>query len=486
MVRWLLIACSLAHSTVVDLDEATAYCKGIDLREITIKEVHGYFLSGEMSVEELTECYFGRIRALNPSLNAVISTNPNARKDAIELDLKMKRGEWGSLYGIPILVKDNIAVDGMQTTGGTLFLQDIFPEQEAIAVQRLREHGAIILGKANLSELSGFLAVDTKSGFSTAGGQTRNPYNLTSDIFGSSSGSAAAVAANLAIAALGTETEGSIIAPCSVTGLFCFKPTYDSSLNQGLIPLAKTMDTVGVLARTAIDSAIMAQAIATQPYLERTLLYFKGIRIGILEDYVQPHIKLIENGLLELEAMGVELVRNLTLHIPPDFTCSIQMAMLCEFAPQIQEYLKNGTTHLPSADPSIQNLTSIIQWYRNHSSSKNHTLVMLEAALPESCSNEPSLSLPKHRLAIQHDLTEFFTRYNLHAILVSSHPLVSAFTTANAAGYPIINLPVGFTKDGSSASVAMYGLANSDPLLLKLAVAFDAKSPARLLPKYLN
>ncbi|KAJ9078443.1 hypothetical protein DSO57_1006571 [Entomophthora muscae] len=146
----------LGASTVVDLEEATAYCKGIDLREITIKEVHGYFLSGEMSVEELTECYFGRIRALNPSLNAVISTNPNARKDAIELDLKMKReGEWGSLYGTLSLTRTTLQLMACRLLAVRFFLQDIFPEQEAIAVQRFPQHGVIILGKANLSELSG-------------------------------------------------------------------------------------------------------------------------------------------------------------------------------------------------------------------------------------------------------------------------------------------------------------------------------------------
>ncbi|KAJ9074498.1 hypothetical protein DSO57_1005816 [Entomophthora muscae] len=483
---WLLLLASAA-SSLVELDKATAHCNGIDLRGLTIKEVHLHYLTGRLTVKNVTECYLNRIHALNPSLNAVISTNPDAKSDAIKLDLKMKRGEWGSLHGIPILVKDNIAVDGMQTTAGTLFLRDIFPKQEAIAVKRLRKHGAIILGKTNLSELSGLLFPDTRDGFSFAGGQTKNPYNLTSDIFGSSSGSAAAVAANLAMAALGTETEGSLIAPSSVTSLFCFKPTYNLTLSHGTVPLAKTLDTIGVIARTASDTAILARALTSNPSLGNQNIGLRGIRVGVLEDYfndpiVQPHINSIHLSLTHLESMGFTLVRNISFQTQADYRYPIIMGMLCEFGQQMDVYLKDGIYRQCSANPKIQNMTSIMQWYKNYPASKNYTLAALNASMSDSCKSEPAFSLSKHRHNMQSSLTQFFTRHNLQAILVPSHPEVSAFTPANIAGYPTINLPIGFNSDGSSAGLTLYGPSNSNSLLLKLAQAFDSQT---YRPKFL-
>ncbi|KAJ9074493.1 hypothetical protein DSO57_1005811 [Entomophthora muscae] len=485
---WLLLVVS-ASCTLAGLDKATAHCDGIDLREITIQVLHDHYLTSRLTVQKVTECYLNRIHALNPTLNAVISTNPNAHADAIKLDLKMKRGKWGSLYGIPILVKDNIAVDGMQTTAGTLFLKDIFPKKEAIVVQRLRKHGAIILGKTNLSELSGLLQSDAEQGFSFAGGQTRNPYNMTSDIFGSSSGSAAAVAANLALGALGTETLGSIMFPSSTTALYGFKPSYHPTLNQEVVPLAKPLDTVGVISRTATDTAILAQAIASKPNIGRQHINLKRIRIAVLEDhyknpYVKPHLNLIKESLVNLERNGVNVVKTTSFYMPPDYTYSVLRAIICEFGPQIQNYLKTGTSRLSSANPKIKNLKSIVQWYKNHHGSKNYTLDFLNPVL--NCSSSSTFSLLKLKQEMQHNLTEFFTRNKYNAILVPSHPRASAYVAANVAGYPIINLPIGFIKDGSAVGVALYGPAESDSLLLNLARAFDSRAHSRRRPKFMN
>ncbi|KAJ9078438.1 hypothetical protein DSO57_1006565 [Entomophthora muscae] len=485
---WLLLLVS-ASCTLVELDRATSHCDGIDLREITIQALHDHYLTGRLTVQKVTECYLNRIHALNPTLNAVISTNPNAHLDAIKLDLKMRRGEWGSLYGIPILVKDNIAVDGMQTTAGTLFLRDIFPKKEAIVVQRLRKHGAIILGKTNLSELSGLLQADAKQGFSFAGEQTKNPYNLTSDIFGSSSGSAAAVAANLAMGALGTETVGSIISPASTTALYGFKPSHTPTLNKGLVPLSKLFDTVGVIARTALDTAILAKALTSKARLENNRTDFEGIRIGVLETYfenphVKPHLNLTNESLINLENIGVKIVKTTYFYMPPAYTYSVLTDIICGFGPNIQKYLKRDTSRLISANPKIKDLKSIVRWYKNHPCSRNYTLDLLIPTL--NCSANPNHSLRKLQYEMQHNLTEFFAQNRYYAILVPSHPRPMGYVAALVAGYPVINLPVGFTKDGSSVGAALFGPANSDSLLLNLAMAFDAQTPSRLPPKFLN
>ncbi|KAJ9078434.1 hypothetical protein DSO57_1006561 [Entomophthora muscae] len=465
-ILWLLLLVS-ASCTVLELDEDTAYCNGIDLREITIREVHLHYLTGRLTVQNVTDCYLNRIHALNPTLNAVISTNPNAHLDAIKLDLKMRRGEWGSLYGIPILVKDNIAVDGMQTTAGTLFLKDIFPKQEAIVVKRLRKHGAIILGKTNLSELSG-----------CQGGATRFPYNLTGKVYGSSSGSAAAVAANLALGALGTETVGSIICPSSVTWVFGFKPTFNKRQNQGLIHVAKSLDSIGVIARTSRDTDILANAIA---FRKHSLYILKNPAIGILrfprfEASFPEHVALITHRLEQLD--GVRVIPNIEFTMPYEYIKNITLGIFAEFHQDIKDYLAQ------SPNPNLKDVRSIVEWYKTNPTTRTFQLKALKRVANltplEIFTFKKKLLTIKKR--VREALSSLLASNSLDVIAIPSHCDLGGFTFPNIAGFPIINVPLGYSADATSISMAIFGNHNSDPLLLSLANMIETANPTPRVP----
>jgi amidase len=222
---------------------------------------------GELTARALTEAYLERIAGVDrngPKLNAVIELNPDALAIADERDAERRGGRMrGPLHGIPILIKDNIATaDRMETTAGSLALVGAKPPRDAHLVTRLREAGAVILGKTNLSEWANFRGNSSTSGWSARGGQTRNPHALDRNPSGSSSGSAAAVSANLCVAAVGTETNGSIVSPSSVCGIVGVKPTVGLVSRSGIIPIAASMDTAGPMTRTVRDAAILLQVLA--------------------------------------------------------------------------------------------------------------------------------------------------------------------------------------------------------------------------------
>src|SRR5688572_17223766 len=235
--------------------------------EATIDELQKKMRAGELTSRALTTAYLERIAEVDrggPKLNSVIEVNPDAVAIADQLDAERRAGRVrGPLHGIPILIKDNIAtVDKMQTTAGSLALIGSKPPRDAYVVARLREAGAVILGKTNLSEWANFRGTGSTSGWSARGGQTRNPYALDRNPSGSSSGSAAAVSANLCVAAIGTETNGSIVSPSSICGIVGVKPTVGLVSRAGIIPIAASLDTAGPMTRTVRDAALVLQALA--------------------------------------------------------------------------------------------------------------------------------------------------------------------------------------------------------------------------------
>src|SRR5512139_3436028 len=237
------------------------------LPEWTITELQEKMESGDLTARRIAELYLGRIQEVDkngPYINSVIEINPDALEIADTLDAERKAGKTRSaLHGIPILIKDNIDTgDKMQTTAGSLALEGNIAEKDAFVVKQLRKSGALILGKTNLSEWANFRGKRSVSGWSSRGGLTRNPYALDRSACGSSSGSGASVAANLCAAAVGTETDGSIICPSQTNGIVGIKPTLGLVSRSGIIPIAHSQDTAGPMARTVADAAVLLAALA--------------------------------------------------------------------------------------------------------------------------------------------------------------------------------------------------------------------------------
>ena len=250
--------------------------------ELTINKLHQEVASGKLSFADVTQYYLDNIKALNPSLNAVISVNPNALQQALQKDKTYKKDQQqGLLYGVPVLLKDNIDTDFLPTTAGAIALKNNQPKANAPIVEKLLSEGAIILGKANLSELANFKSSPSVSGYSSVGGQTRNPYDEKVTPCGSSSGSASAVSSNLALVSLGTETDGSIHCPSAMNGVVGFKPTIHHISQQGIIPIAHSQDTAGPITRTVNDAKLTYMAITGVPVQEQSVT-LKNKRIGVI------------------------------------------------------------------------------------------------------------------------------------------------------------------------------------------------------------
>ena len=239
----------------------------LSINELTINELQDLVKRGKLTYSKLTQLYLDRIKELDkngPTLNAIIELNPDALAIAKTMDDELKAGKWrGPMHGIPVLIKDNIdTADKMLTTAGSLALLDNRASVDAMIVQKLREAGAVILGKTNLSEWANFRSTRSSSGWSSRGGQTKNPYLLDRSPCGSSSGSGVAVSANLCAVAIGTETDGSIACPASMNGVVGIKPTIGLVSRSGIIPISKSQDTAGPLTRTVTDAAILLSVIS--------------------------------------------------------------------------------------------------------------------------------------------------------------------------------------------------------------------------------
>src|SRR5258705_1101169 len=307
--------------------------KSFELDEASIAGLQAAMKSGRETAVSLAKKYLERIGDIDkrgPVINSVIETNPDVMAIARELDRERKsKGPRGPLHGIPLLIKDNIGTcDRMMTTAGSLALQGSVPPRDSFVVQRLREAGAVILGKTNLSEWANFRSIRSTSGWSGRGGQTQNPYVLTRNPSGSSSGSGAAVAANLCAAAVGTETDGSIVSPSSFNGIVGIKPTLGLVSRSGIIPIAHSQDTAGPMARRVADAAALLSAITgidsrdsitseSRDKTQRDYTQFldprglRGARIGVARKFFRfraDTAKIFENALEALKGAGATLI----------------------------------------------------------------------------------------------------------------------------------------------------------------------------------
>ena len=493
----------------------------IDLEEITIDELQENMKNGKYTSQDITAVYLKRIADIDrsgPGLNSVIELNPDAMSIAKKLDAERKKGKIrGPLHGIPVLIKDNIDTgDKMMTTAGSLALTGNYAKVDAFIVNKLRESGAVILGKTNLSEWANFRSETSSSGWSSRGGQTKCPYILDRNPCGSSSGSGAAVAASLCAVAVGTETDGSITCPSAVNGLVGIKPTVGLLSRCGIIPISNTQDTPGPMARTVRDAAILLGAltgidsddIATAKskgnfYSDYTQFLkadgLKDKRIGVEKKIIQGTDKInaiMKEAVKMMKESGAEIIEVEIIDKISELGEAEFLAMKYEFKDGLNKYLSQS-------DAKVRSLKEVIEFNVENESEampffKQDILVSAEE-LGGLDSDEYKTALNKildtSRMIIDDTMKDNF----LDAIscmtmgpgcsidLIYGDHYGGIFFTAPAAisGYPHITVPAGSIY-GLPVGLSFMGRPFSEPLLLNIAYSFEQFTKKRVKPEYLK
>ena len=501
---------------------ATAWAGNLSARdpfpvEPSIEEVRQALAAGRYDVRALERHYANRIAAIDrrgPALNAVIETNPDAASLARELDSAGSRNR--PLFGVPVLLKDNIDTgDGMQTTAGSLALLGSKPSRDAFIVRKLRAAGALILGKTNLSEWANFRSTHSSSGWSGRGGQTRNPYALNRNPCGSSSGSGAAIAADLAVAAVGTETDGSIVCPSSVNGLVGIKPTVGLVSRSGIIPISASQDTAGPMARSVADAAALLTVLAgydpddpaTEPLKSREPLDYtqflnrdglKGVRIGVMRQHAGFHeeVDAVFNRAIDtLRAQGAIVVDPADIPTQGKFDTEEQTVLLYEFKDGINRYLANrGATPRTLADLIAFNNN---ERQREMPIFAQELFVTAETKGPLTDKEYVEARERGRRLAGIEGIDAALAKDHLDVLVAPTvgaawttdwvngdHFLGGGVSTAPAvAGYPHVTVPMGLIH-GLPVGLSLLGTAWSEPKLVACAFAFEQASHARTSPHF--
>jgi amidase len=481
-----------------------------EFEELSMLDLQRAMEQGAMSSKELTLYYMRRIAALDkagPRLNAVLEINPDALMIADAMDWERKRqGPRGPLHGIPVLLKDNIETeDRMHTSAGAMALADSYAHRDASVVRKLREAGAVLLGKANMSEMAKFVSEAMPNAYSSRGGIVRNPYGPGEfDVGGSSSGSAVAVAANLTAVALGTETLGSIINPSVENSIVGMNPTLGLVSRTGLIPLAPTHDTVGPMTRTVADAAALLSAIAgpdeedvsTRKSIGRVHADYtsfldegglRGARIGIAKDAAYPDVdaedrKLLERELETLRRLGAALVEIEDLGKLERQKWDMTVLMY-EFKPALNHYLSKLGPHMP-----VHSLRDLIAFNR----SRNPGVALYgQQLLQRAERTSGSLTEGEYveskirdlRISQEEGIDAFVERDRLDAILSPGHTGVAA---PAKAGYPSITVPAGYRESGKPFGLTFTNRAFAEPTLFKLAYAYERATLHRRNPTLNN
>ncbi len=478
--------------------------------------------SGALSSEHLCELYLARIESLDrggPELRAVVETNPDALAIARRLDMERKSGKVrGPLHGIPVLLKDNLdTADRMQTTAGSLaLLGQPTPQRDSWVAARLREAGAVILGKTNLSEWANFRSPHSTSGWSARGGQTKNPYALDRNPCGSSSGSAVAVSANLSPLAVGTETDGSIVCPSSMCGIVGIKPTLGLISRSGVIPLALSQDTAGPMARTVRDAALLLGAMTgIDPQDSSTLASrnkrpidytqtltpdgLRGARFGVVRQYFNmgPAVTaLMESCIALIRSAGAEVVDPADIPSFEKWRETEAVVMSYEFKAGLNRYLAGR-------GGSVKSLEDVIAFNSAHRAKE---MPYFGQELLKDAQSKGPLSDPEYKAALRENrkLTQkqgidaVIQKYKLDALIgptagpawmtdwVSGDHTDSGCASPPAiAGYPHVTVPAGFVF-GLPIGISFFGPAWSEPALLKFAYAFEQAGHARQKPRFLS
>jgi amidase len=463
--------------------------------------------AGSLTAHALTQAYLDRIAAIDkrgPALNSVIELNPDALSIATALDAERKaKGARGPLHGIPVLIKDNIdTADRMMTTAGSLALRGSIAARDSVVAGRLRAAGAVLLGKTNLSEWANYRSSHSTSGWSGRGGLTRNPYALDRNACGSSSGSGAAVSANLCALAIGTETDGSIVCPSSTNGVVGIKPTLGLIPATGIIPIAHSQDTAGPMARTVADAAIFLGALTGLDYttsLDANGL--RGARIGVARDkffgFSEEGDRVIDAAIAEMKRAGAEIVDPADIPTAGKFDDSESIVLSYEFKNDLNLYLGALGPQAP-----VHSLADVIAFNDSHRDQEmlyfGQDLMIKAQGRGPLTSQEYRDALKKdHQLARTEGIDAVMAKYRLDALVAPTagpawctdlingdHAPGGSSTPAAVAGYPNINVPAGFAF-GLPVGISFFGAANSEALLIKLAYAFEQATRHRRPPKFL-
>ncbi|MDO6602272.1 amidase [Arenibacter palladensis] len=489
--------------------------------ELGIAELQQGFKDGTYTIKEVVEAYLKRIEELDgsgPTLNSIIQINPDAIKNAEQLDLEMAQGNIrGPLHGIPILLKDNIDThDKMATTSGSRALLNSYPLRDSHVAKQLKEGGAIIIGKANLSEWANFRGELSSSGWSGVGGQTKNPYVLDRNPCGSSSGSAVAVSANLSMLAIGTETNGSIVCPSNNNGIVGIKPTVGLVSRSGVIPISFTQDTPGPMARTVLDAAICLGVLTgIDPADEKTLAgqekFYKdytqflkedglrGKRIGLYQIPLGKNYKvdtLMSKAVAFMKRQGAEIIDINEISSADVGGYSFQV-MLYEYKDGLNKYFRSLG---PNA--AIKSLEELIAFNRKDSIElKFYNQRYLEMAqekgdLTDGAYQEALANMLKW--SREEGIDRIMNLHQLDAIIAptgspawktdlingDSFQLGSSSPAARA-GYPNITVPMGYV-DELPVGISFFGRAWSEPVLLEIAYAYEQGTKHRKAPKFLT
>ena len=515
---------ALAAARVVDsaiATEATHNVSEFELDELTIDIAQEALASGRFTSRSLTEKYLGRIREIDqagPMLKAVIEVNPDALAIAEALDQERKaKGARGPLHGIPIVIKDNIDTgDRMNTTAGSLALLGSRPAKDAFVARQLRKAGAVILGKTNLSEWANIRSSHSTSGWSGRGGLTRNPYALDRNPCGSSSGTGAGVSANLAVAGVGTETDGSVVCPSSANGLAGIKPTVGLISRTGIIPISHTQDTAGPMARTVHDVAILLGAMAGadtedaatadstgKAFADYTKFLdpagLKGARLGVVRKYCgfnDAVDQLLDTLIGEMKRAGAEIVDPADIPTIGKFDDSESTVFQYELKADLATYL------VRRGNSSMKNLRDVIEFNERNrdrempyfgqdfflKSDQKGPLTSKEyldaLALNRQLSRAEGIDIVMDKFKLDALFAPTGGPAWITDLISGDHSGGGSSSAAAVAGYPNINVTAGYLW-GLPVGVSFFGRAWSEPTLLKIAYSFEQLTKARQKPRFL-
>ncbi|SES99112.1 amidase [Oceanobacillus limi] len=473
-----------------------------EMKEASISGIQSRMESGDLTAKKLTMLYLEQIATYNhagPKINAVLEVNPDALHIAESLDLERKKtGPRGPLHGIPVLLKDNIDTgDKTHTTAGSLALKDHYAKADAFITKKLREAGAIILGKANLTEWANFMTVGMPNGYSSHGGQVLNPYGPGKfDVGGSSSGPGAAIAANFAVGAIGTETSGSILSPASSNSTVGIKPTVGLLSRTGIIPISNSQDTAGPITRTVEDAAILLgvltgideedPATSTNPNILDDYTTFlkkdglKNKRIGISRDYLQglpeEELELVNQAIKDIEKLGATIID--PVEVPTKLPGPT--VLFHEFKNGLNAYLSNASANVP-----VRSLVDVINFNQTHA---KDALKYGQKLLTDSEAKSGNLTEEEYlndRLAdinqAQYEgIDSAIEKDNLDALVFVNN---YGAGIAAKAGYPSITVPAGYTSEGKPLGITFTGQAYSEGRLIELAYAYEQATKHRRAPE---
>lgn len=509
---WGIVMSSLILSHCQSSNEGSS---GFDYEETSVQTLQEAMTSGELSAVQITQHYLDRIAALNPQLRAVIEVNPEALSIAAALDVERANGALRSpLHGIPVMLKDNIdTADQMHTTAGSFALLDAPPpSKDAFVAAQLRKSGAILLAKTNLSEWANFRSTSSSSGWSGRGGQTRNPYDFELTACGSSSGSAVAVAANLTVLAVGTETDGSVVCPSGHTSIVGLKPTLGMVSRSGIIPLAHSQDTAGPMARSVTDLALLLTAMVgadaeddittnmrTREPLDYTAFLragaLRGKRIGVQRQLFGSDAKLdalMEAQLSVMREAGAEMV-DLEINSRSRFGDAETTVLLYEFKNDINNYLyqRGG---------DIQTLADLIAYNDANAEQEmpdfaQELFIQAEQTTGLGAS-EYLEALGFSKAYSQSSINALLQELNLDAIMAPTNTVgwpvnpagddtenyIGSSSLAAVSGFPNITVPAGYI-DGFPIGISFMGPAFSEPTLIGIAYDYEQHSQARKPPR---